>query len=122
MDLSYLVIAQQGDTGGELISMVIMFGVIFLIFWFILIRPQKKEMERHKDLLSGLKAGDKVVTAGGLLGTIKEVDGPVIQLDIGRGTKIKIDRQKIQKKQDEFFGEGDDSEDEKETKEKEEDD
>lgn len=114
MDLSYLVIAQQGD-GGGLISMLVMFGVIFLIFWFILIRPQKKEMERHKDLLSGLKAGDQVVTAGGLFGTIKSVDGPIIHLDIGRGTKIKIDRQKIQKKQEEFLEdaeEGDDSEDE----------
>lgn len=114
MDLSFLVIAQQGDTGGGLISMIIMFGVIFLIFWFILIRPQKKEMERHKDLLSGLKAGDQVVTAGGILGTIKEVDGQVIQLEIGRGTKIKIDRQKIQKKQDKFFEQEDDGEDENE--------
>ena len=102
MELAPLIIAQQG---GGLISTIIMFGVIFLIFWFLLIRPQKKEMERHQALLAGLKAGDKVVTAGGVFGTVKSVDGPVIQLDIGRGTKIKIDRQKIQKKQAEFLDE-----------------
>lgn len=108
-----IIIAQNG--GGELISMLIMFGVIFLIFWLILIRPQKKEMERHQKLLSGLKAGDQVVTAGGIFGTIKSVDGPVIQLEISGGTKIKIDREKIQKKQEQFHeekGDGDeDSED-----------
>ncbi len=111
MQLATLIIAQQG---GGLISTLIMFGVIFLIFWLILIRPQKKEMERHQALLAGLKAGDKVVTAGGLFGTVKSVDGPVIQLDIGKGTKVKIDRQKIQKKQEEFLSEADDGEDEDE--------
>ena len=107
MDLSYLIVAQQGGAEG-IWGTVIMFAVIFLIFWFILIRPQKKEMERHQKLLSGLKVGDKVVTAGGIFGTVKSVDGAVIQLDIGKGTKIKIDRQKIQKKQEEFLSEASD--------------
>lgn len=106
MDFPLLIVAQNG-MGGELISMFVMFGFIFLIFWFILIRPQKKEMERHQELLSGLKVGDQVVTAGGVFGTIKSVDGPVIQLEIGGGTKIKIDREKVQKTQDEFFEEED---------------
>lgn len=105
------IIAQQ-DAGGGLISTIIMFGVIFLIFWFLLIRPQKKEMERHRELLAGLKVGDEVVTAGGVFGTVKSVDGPVIQLDIGRGTKIKISREKIQKMQEDFFEEADDGDDE----------
>ena len=102
-----LILAQQ-DAGGGIMSTIIMFGVIFLIFWFLLIRPQKKEMERHRELLAGLKVGDEVVTAGGLFGTVKSVDGPIIQLDIGRGTKIKIAREKIQKKQEDFHDETDD--------------
>ena len=106
MNMSLVIIAQQGG-GAGMLSTLIMFGLIFLIFWFILIRPQKKEMDRHAALLSGLKVGDKVVTAGGLFGTVKSVDGPVIQLDIARGTKIKIDRQKIQKKQEDFLSEAD---------------
>jgi preprotein translocase subunit YajC len=107
MDLSYLLIAQQQGAEG-IWGTVIMFAVIFLIFWFILIRPQKKEMERHQKLLSGLKKGDQVVTAGGIFGTVKSVDGPVIHLEISRGTKIKIDRQKIQRLQEEFLSDSDD--------------
>ncbi len=110
MESLAFILAQQ-DAGGGLMSTLIMFGVIFLIFWFLLIRPQKKEMQRHRELLAGLKVGDEVVTAGGLLGTVKSVDGPVIQIDIGRGTKIKISREKIQKKQEDFFDEADDNDD-----------
>lgn len=110
MELPFFIIA-QGDAGGGLLSTIIMFGVIFLIFWFLLIRPQKKEMQRHQELLDGLKVGDEVVTAGGLFGTVKSVDGPIIQLDIGRGNKVKISREKIQKTQEEFRGEHDDDED-----------
>ena len=112
MDLSYLLIAQQQGAEG-IWGTVIMFAVIFLIFWFILIRPQKKEMERHQKLLSGLKKGDQVVTAGGIFGTVKSVDGPVIQLEISRGTKIKIDRQKIQRLQEDFLSDADDDKDDK---------
>ena len=115
MDLSYLMIAQQQGAEG-IWGTVIMFAVIFLIFWFILIRPQKKEMERHQKLLSGLKKGDQVVTAGGLFGTVKSVDGPVIQLEISRGTKIKIDRQKIQRLQEDFLSDADDGQDDKDDK------
>ena len=114
---SVLVIAQQGGTG-ELISMLVMFGIVALIFWFLVIRPQQKEHERHQELVSGLKAGDQVVTAGGIFGTVKSIDGSVLQLEIGGGTKIKIDREKIQKKQDDFFAseEEDDDGDEDEEK------
>ncbi len=120
MNLATFIIA-QADAGGGLISTVIMFGVIFLIFWFILIRPQKKEMERHQKLLSGLKAGDKVVTAGGIFGTVKSVDGPLLQLEIGRGTKIKIDRDKIQKMQEDFLSDAEDGEDDDDGEEKDDD-
>lgn len=109
MQLSSLFIVAQQTGEGGLLPMLVMFGLIFLIFWFLLIRPQKKEMERHQKLLSGLKVGDQVVTAGGLFGTIKSVDGPVIQLEISGGTKVKIDREKVQKKQDTFFEENDDT-------------
>lgn len=101
MDLSTWIIAQQSPPeGGGILPTIIMFGVIFLIFWVILIRPQRKEMERHQSFLEALKVGDEVVTAGGLFGKVTAVDGPVIQLEIARGTKIKVERQRIQKTQD----------------------
>ncbi len=96
-----IILAQQGE-GGGLIPTLIMFGVIFLIFYFLLIRPQKKEMERHQGLINGLKAGDRVVTAGGLFGTIKSVDDTTVELELGRDNKITIARQKIQSKQEDL--------------------
>lgn len=102
-----------------MMSTVLMFLIIFLIFWVILIRPQKQELERHQILVNNLKVGDKVVTAGGIFGTVKTVDGPVIQLDVGKGVKIKIDRQKVQKTHDEFFldhSDNDEKDDEDEDK------
>lgn len=101
MDLSTWVIAQQtAPGGGEFLPTILMFGVIFLIFWVILIRPQRKEMERHQAFLAGLKIGDEVVTAGGIFGKVAAVDGPIVQLEIARGTKIKVERQRIQKTPD----------------------
>ena len=95
-----IILAQQ--EGGGLLPTLIMFGVIFLIFYFLLIRPQKKEMERHQALVNGLKAGDRVVTAGGLYGTVKSVDDATVELELGRDTKIRIARQKVQQMQDEL--------------------
>ncbi len=95
-----IILAQQ--EGGGLLPTLIMFGVIFLIFYFLLIRPQKKEMERHQNLVNGLKAGDRVVTAGGLYGTVKSVDDATVELELGRDNKIRISRQKIQQMQEDL--------------------
>jgi preprotein translocase subunit YajC len=100
------VVAQAG--GGGFLETMMLLGVIFLIFWFILLRPQKKELDRHQAMIAALKAGDEVVTAGGLFGKVSAVDGSTVLLEIGKGTKIKVDRQKIQKTQEEFEREGKD--------------
>lgn len=116
MDIAYLMIAQQ--QGPESVwQTVVMLGVIFLIFWFLVLRPQKKQLESHQKFINALKKGDKVVTAGGLFGTVKSVDNKVVELEISRGTKIKISRQKIQQSQEELLadddhGGGDDDSDE----------
>src|SRR5690625_3157551 len=101
MDFSIWVVAQQAPPeGGGILPTFMMLGLVFLIFWFIVIRPQRKEIERHQTFISNLKVGDEVVTAGGIYGKVAAVDEAFIQLEIARGTKIKIDRQRIQKTQD----------------------
>lgn len=90
------------QAGGELFSTLLMFGVIFFIFWIFLIRPQQKEFSRHQALVDSLKAGDEVVTSGGIFGKISSIDGPIVHLELGKGTKIRVDRQKVQKMQSEF--------------------
>jgi preprotein translocase, YajC subunit len=64
-------------------------GVIILmigVFYFLLIRPQQKKAKEHKSMLSALKRGDKVITAGGLHGRILEVDADTVTLDLGNST------------------------------------
>lgn len=59
--------------GGGLLSYVLLFGPLILIFYFLMIRPQNQERQRLQQLITSLKAGDEVVTNGGIIGRIKEV-------------------------------------------------
>ena len=69
MDL-LIAMAPQGGEGGSMVSTIIMFGAIFLIFYFMIIRPQQKKSKERTKLLSNLEKGDKVVTSGGIHGII----------------------------------------------------
>ena len=73
-------------------SIILMIGV-FAIFYFIVIRPQNKQRSEFQEKLNNVKKGDKVVTAGGLRGTIKEFQGKdqeIVILDVGSDTKVNI--------------------------------
>ena len=60
-----------------------------LIFWFLIIRPQMKRQKEHQEKVSGLKKGDKVVTAGGLVGKIVKVDDHYCDIELGQGVRVK---------------------------------
>ncbi len=62
---------------------------IFLIFYFLLIRPQQKRMKEHQEKIGGVKRGDKVVTGGGLVGKVVKADDDYVEIDLGGGTKVK---------------------------------
>ena len=68
--------------------------LIFIIFYFLLIRPQSKKAKEHKELLGNLKKGDKVMTNGGIYGLIDDIDEKTVTLKVGikDDVKIKIDR------------------------------
>lgn len=84
-----------GDGGGGLISTLIMFGAIFAIFYFMIIRPQQKRAKERDKLLSNLKKGDKVVTSGGVHGSIAGLEEKTCLLDVGNNVKIKLERSAI---------------------------
>ncbi|MBN1356323.1 preprotein translocase subunit YajC [bacterium] len=69
--------------------------LVIFIFYFLIIRPQQKERKRHQQLLSELKAGDSVVTTGGIIGTIHSVSDQVVQLKLNDKTKISVLRSAI---------------------------
>lgn len=70
--------------------------LIFVVFYFLLIRPQQKKLKVHKEMLSALRRGDKVVTGGGIIGTItKVIDEHEVQLEIAEGVRVRVQRPMI---------------------------
>jgi preprotein translocase subunit YajC len=59
------------------------------IFWFLLIRPQMRQQKQHREKIAGVKKGDQVVTAGGLVGKVTKVDDAYAEIEIAQGVKVK---------------------------------
>lgn len=87
--------APQGEGGGGWESTLIMFGAIFAIFYFMIIRPQQKRAKERDKLLSNLTKGDKVITSSGIHATIAGIDEKTCLLDVGNNVKLKFDRSAI---------------------------
>lgn len=69
--------------------------LIFVIFYFLLIRPQSKRAKEHKNMLDSLKKGDKVVTTGGIYGVIEAIDGNTLTVKIAENVRIKTGRSAV---------------------------
>ena len=86
---------QGGEAGGGMMGTLMMFGAIFAIFYFMIIRPQQKKAKEREALLGALKKGDKIVTNGGMHGVIAGLDEKTCLVDFGNNIKIKFDRSAI---------------------------
>jgi preprotein translocase subunit YajC len=87
---------QGGDAGGgSLISTLIMFGAIFAIFYFMIIRPQQKRAKEREKLLSNIEKGDKIITSGGVHATIVGIEDKTVLIEIAPNVKVKIERSAI---------------------------
>lgn len=95
MSIILAMAPQGGDGGGSLISTLIMFGAIFLIFYFMIIRPQQKRAKEREKMLTAMDKGDKVVTSGGLHGTIAGLDDKTVLLQVADNVKMKFERSAI---------------------------
>jgi preprotein translocase subunit YajC len=85
----------QQQSGGSGIEGIVMLVIMFAIFYFLLIRPQQKRARLHKELVQNLKAGDEVVSAGGLHGKIASVQDLVVTLEIASNVRVKVNRSSI---------------------------
>ena len=79
---------QAGGGASSIIMMVLLFGVM----WFFMFRPQQKKMKEHQLLITNLKKGDEVMTNGGIMGRIIDLDNFAIDLEIAKNTIIRIQR------------------------------
>lgn len=87
--------AQQAGNG--LWSMVIMFVLIFAVMYFFMIRPQKKQQKAIEEMRKSLTKGDKVITAGGIYGTIADIDETSVLIKVDGDVKIRVDKSCINK-------------------------
>ncbi len=79
---------------GQLFNLIIPIA-LFGFLWFFMIRPQQQQQKKRKEMLDTLKAGDQVVTIGGLHGTIKEITDSIAVLDVGGGARMTFQRSAI---------------------------
>ena len=89
MNTSILLVAQQSQQGG-MMSMFVMMALIFVVMWFFMIRPQQKKQKEIRAFQNSLLEGTKVVTGGGIYGTVKHID--LIEVEIAKGTVIRVDK------------------------------
>ncbi len=77
----------EGSGIGQFIPLIL----IFVIFYFFLIRPQQKKVKEHKAMVEGLKRGDKVITSGGITGTVERlIDNDKVEVEIADNVKVEI--------------------------------
>ncbi|MDJ0918959.1 MAG: preprotein translocase subunit YajC [Woeseiaceae bacterium] len=88
---AYAQAAPQADPFGFLLPMIVIFGA----FYFLLIRPQQKKQKAHTELVSALKVGDEIMTAGGILGKITGVSEHYAVVQIADNTEIKIQKASV---------------------------
>lgn len=88
---------QGGAQGGweQMLGSMAPLIIIFAIFYFLLIRPQKKKAQEYKKLLESLKIGDKIVTAGGIYGVIEKVGNNTVIVKIAENTKVKLNKNSV---------------------------
>jgi len=91
--LSYILL--QAATGGANWSMLIMLVVVFAIMYFMMIRPQQKRQKEIQKMRESLKVGDKVVTAGGIHGKIKEISDKDFLIEIAENVRIRVDKASV---------------------------
>ncbi|HZF17801.1 MAG TPA: preprotein translocase subunit YajC [Steroidobacteraceae bacterium] len=86
--------AGGGSSGGGL-QMIVFMGLFFVVFYFLLIRPQNKRAKEHKAMLAALAVGNEVVTTGGILGKVTEVNENFVSIEIASGVVIKVQRSQV---------------------------
>lgn len=89
------VLAAPREGGNATLIFVLQMAAIFAIFYFLLIRPQRKEQQRHRTMIENVKKGDDVVTNGGIIGTVLHVKDDRLTIKTGEDTRLVVQRGRI---------------------------
>lgn len=80
---------------GSMLGMLIPFVLIFVLFYFMIIMPARKKQKQHQNLINSLKGGERVITAGGIYGTVSRVMDDRIEVQVDTNTKLQITKSSI---------------------------
>ena len=98
MKMLFFLQAQSGQqSGGGMGSFLIMMVLIFVVMYFLMIRPQQKKQKELVKFRDSLQKGDKVVTIGGIYGTVAEIKEKVVLLEVDNNVKIRVDKSSLVK-------------------------
>ena len=86
-------VPREGGNSGTIFLVQMM--LIFAIFYFLLLRPQAKERQRHDEMLKAIKKGDEIVTNGGIIGKVVHVEEKRLTIKTGENTRLTVDRGRI---------------------------
>jgi preprotein translocase subunit YajC len=86
---------EDGEATGSIWPMIIFLVVIFALFYFVMIRPQQKRQKEHQNMMQELQRGDKVMTAGGIYGTIDSISEDSVVIKVEGGTTLRVARTSI---------------------------
>ncbi len=89
------ILLQAPAAGGNQWSGIVMMVVIVAIFYFFMIRPQQKKQKEIQKAREALKVGDKIITAGGIYGKIKEIGDVYMLIEVANGVSIRVDKTSI---------------------------
>lgn len=84
-----------GEGGASSMLSFLPLVLIFVVFWFMIIRPQKKQQDQRKAMINALKRGDQIVTSGGLFASVKDVKADRVTATIADGVKVEISKSAI---------------------------
>lgn len=89
------ILLQADPSGGGGISTLIMFGAIFVVFYFFMIRPQQKKQKELRSFRDNVAKGDRIVTIGGIHGKVESVKDTSVVVTVEGGTKLRIEKSAI---------------------------
>ena len=90
-----MLFAVPREGGNATTIFMVQMLLIFAIFYFLLIRPQAKERQRHEKMLAGIKKGDEIVTNGGIIGRVVHIEEKRMTIKTGENTRLTVDRGRI---------------------------
>jgi preprotein translocase subunit YajC len=77
---------------------LLMLAIVIVVFYFVLVRPQKRRMKEHQNLVSTLSAGDEVVSIGGVYGYVREIEDDLVWLEVDEGVEVRLSKQAISRR------------------------